>query len=78
MSAICGSLREYGFGLPDDADRELLARVTTRRAEIIADPAWIDIRFGIGDATTDVRRLGLDLDLGWVPWLGVVLRFAYE
>jgi len=25
-----------------------------------------------------VRRNGLDLDPGWVPWIGVVVRFVYE
>jgi hypothetical protein len=25
-----------------------------------------------------VRRAGLDLDPGWLPFLGVVLRFTYE
>jgi hypothetical protein len=24
------------------------------------------------------RRAGLDLDPGYVPWLGVVVRFVYE
>jgi hypothetical protein len=25
----------------------------------------------------DIRRAGLDLDPGWVPWLGVVVRYRY-
>ena len=27
---------------------------------------------------TEIRRAGLDLDPGYVPWLGVVVRFIYE
>jgi hypothetical protein len=27
---------------------------------------------------SEIRVAGLDLDPGWVPWLGVVIRFAYE
>jgi hypothetical protein len=26
----------------------------------------------------EVRRAGLDLDPGWIPWLGAVVRFVYE
>ena len=25
-----------------------------------------------------LRRLGLDLDPGWLPWLGCIVRFAYD
>jgi hypothetical protein len=77
-NAICAWLREHGFGPADRDDRALLDLVTRRRADIVADPAWIEAHFRLGDAATDVRRVGLDLDLGWIPWLGVVVRFAYE
>jgi hypothetical protein len=30
------------------------------------------------DADAFVRKAGLDLDLGWVSWLGSVVRFRYE
>jgi len=76
--AIRAWIREYGVALPDENDDSLLRGVTSRRAEVVADPAWIELRFALGDATTEVRRAGLDLDLGWVPWLGVVVRFVYE
>ena len=26
----------------------------------------------------DIRRAGLDIDPGWLPWLGRVVRFRYE
>jgi len=75
VGAICDSLRLHGLEAEDDS--ELLSAVTSRRAVIVADPAWIEARFRIGDATTEIRRAGLDLDLGWLPWLGVVVRFVY-
>jgi len=56
---------------------DVLSRVVERRAEIVADPGWIEIRMGLDDVSTELRRTGLDLDPGWVPWLGVVLRFTY-
>jgi len=73
--AICDSLRLHGLEAEDDS--ELLSAVTSRPAVIVADPAWIEARFRIGDATTEIRRVGLDLDLGWLTWLGVVVRFVY-
>jgi hypothetical protein len=27
---------------------------------------------------TRIRRLGLDLDPGWLPWLGCMLKIRYE
>jgi hypothetical protein len=35
------------------------------------------VRLSLDDVSTDVRRAALDLDPGWIPWLGVVVRFAY-
>jgi hypothetical protein len=52
--------------------------VTRRRGEIVADPGWIEVRFSLDDVTTEIRRAGLDLNPGYVPWLGVVVMFAYE
>jgi hypothetical protein len=56
---------------------ELLAAVCRRRAGIAADPGWIDVRLELDEVSTEVRRAGLDLDLGFVPWLGCVVRFVY-
>jgi hypothetical protein len=56
----------------------LIEFVCRRRAEIVADPGWIEVRFSLDEVTTEIRRAGLDLDPGYVPWLGVVVRFIYE
>jgi hypothetical protein len=55
----------------------LVVRVCGRRAQIAADPGWLEVRLAAEDADTAVRRAGLDLDPGHIPWLGVVVRFAY-
>ena len=55
----------------------VLAEVCMRRAEIVADLAWIDVLLALDDVSVEVRRAGLDIDPGWVPWLGVALRFVY-
>ncbi len=57
---------------------ELLPFVCNRRAEIVTDPGWIAIHFPVDDVSTAIRRAGLDLDPGYLPWLGVVVRFIYE
>jgi hypothetical protein len=62
----------------DDDEEALLAEVTRRGARIDADPGWLVVHLPLSSVSTEVRRAGLDLDLGYVPWLGVVIRFAYE
>ena len=76
-SAICKALRERGAALPGERDPAMLRRIIQRRAEIIADVAWIEAHFALADVCTEIRRAALDLDPGWMPWLGVVLRFVY-
>jgi hypothetical protein len=67
----------------DAALEELLERkhsvpfVCEREAEIAADPGWIEVRLPLSEVSTAIRRVGLDLDPGYVPWLGVVVRFVY-
>jgi hypothetical protein len=61
----------------EEPEAALLDLVCRRRAEIVGDPGWIEARFSLDDISLDVRRAGLDRDPGWVPWLGVVVRFSY-
>ncbi|MEO8333808.1 MAG: hypothetical protein ABI664_02465 [bacterium] len=61
----------------DEPDAALIHRVTSRNAEIVAEPAWIEVRLLASEIDTNVRRAGLDLDPGWIPWLGAVVRFTY-
>lgn len=73
---IIGRLRALLDWDADDA--ALIAFVCRRHAEIVADPGWIEVRFPLDDVTTELRRAGLDLDPGYLPWLGAVVRFVYE
>jgi hypothetical protein len=55
----------------------LVAWLCTRQAEVVADPGWIELHYSTDQADPAIRRVGLDLDPGFVPWLGVVMKFVY-
>lgn len=55
----------------------LLLAVCRRAATVIVDPGWTDVVLDLDEVSVDVRRAGLDLDLGFLPWLGCVVRFRY-
>ena len=52
--------------------------LAARRGTVLFAPAWIEIVLALDEVDVDVRVAGLDLDPGWVPWLGCVLRYRYE
>ena len=64
--------------LPDWRGPALLTRLLCRAARISADPGWIDVHFALRDVSVELRRAAIDLDPGFLPWLGVVLRYRYE
>ncbi len=63
--------------LPDALSGELVELVCRRSGEIVFDPGWIELRLPLDEVSTEIRRAGLDLDPGWIPWLGAVVRFVY-
>ncbi len=74
-------LREQLTAALDDPGiplEEAIDFVCRRRAKIAADPGWIDAIFPLAEVSTAIRRAGLDLDPGFIRWLGVVVRFLYE
>ena len=56
---------------------ELLDFVCRRRAEVVFDPGWLELRLPLDEVSVELRRAAIDLDPGWLPWLGVVVRFVY-
>jgi hypothetical protein len=38
----------------------------------------LDVSLALDDADVRIRRIGLDLDPGWLPWFGRVVRFHYD
>ena len=76
VAEILAALRE-SLGDSGRDDLALAVHVSTRPCELVADPGWIEARFSLEDVSLDIRRAGLDLDPGYLPWLGIVLRFVY-
>jgi hypothetical protein len=54
-----------------------LPELIRRPARIRATPTHIDVAFAFQDLDLRVRRLGLDINPGWVPWLLRVITFHY-
>ena len=46
-------------------------------ARFVATNSHIDLYFRLDDARFDIRRTGLDMNPGWLPWLGRVVTFHY-
>lgn len=55
-----------------------LLKILRRRALATLTETHIDVFFQFGDADARIRRAGLDLNPGWVPWLGKVVTFHYD
>ena len=69
---------EHGFARAMQRQSgEFRVQVRRRVAEIVVDPGWIEVRLQLEEVDVDLRRAGLDLDPGWLPWLGAVVRFVY-
>lgn len=69
-------LRTTGTDGPSDA--QLVDRVARRPASITREPGWIEVCLSLDHVDLDIRRAGLDVDPGWLAWLGRVVRFRYE
>ena len=46
-------------------------------ARLIASASHVDLHFRLNDVRLPVRRVGLDINPGWLPWLGRVVTFHY-
>jgi len=61
-----------------EAPEPRLRRVCQRPGRLAIEPGWIELTLPLDQVDTGVRRLGLDLDPGYLPWLGCVVRIRYE
>lgn len=51
--------------------------ICRREAWLSVEPGWIEAAFALGSVDLRLRRAALDLDPGWIPWLGRVVRYRY-
>jgi hypothetical protein len=54
-----------------------LAALARRDGAVAVTRTHLDVIFSYAQTDIDVRRAGIDLDPGWVPWLGRVVQFHY-
>jgi hypothetical protein len=55
--------------------------IIRRNGRVWLTRAELDVTLALADADVRIRRAGLDIDPGWVPWLGEfgrVVRFHYR
>lgn len=55
-----------------------LAAVCRRVGWLVLEPGWIELHLPLDSVDIRVRRLGLDLDPGWIAPLACVLRIRYD
>ena len=55
-----------------------LRQLIARPARVTVSPTHISVVFRSGDADIRIRCAALDLDLGWVPWLGRTIGFHFN
>jgi hypothetical protein len=54
-----------------------LGDVIARPGSVVATPTHLEVTWPLQAADVQIRAAGLDVDPGWVPWLGRVVRFHY-
>jgi hypothetical protein len=55
-----------------------ITEICQRPGMIHFERGWIEVHIPMQYAHLRLRRAALDLDPGWLPWLGCVVRFIYE
>jgi hypothetical protein len=58
--------------------RQGLISIVRRAARVSISETHIDAVFATSQADIRLRRIALDVDPGWVPWLGRVIQFHYR
>jgi hypothetical protein len=61
-----------------DAPEPRLQWVCRRPGLVCIEPGWIALHLDVDQIDTRLRRIGLDLDPGWVPMLQAVVRIRYD
>ena len=54
-----------------------LTTVVRRDAAVLCSRTHLDVIFDMESSDVRIRKVALDIDPGWVPWLGRVVQFHY-
>jgi hypothetical protein len=76
-AAAVGHVLEQARHPEDDTPIPTLWSLARRPGWIVADPGWLEVQLNLDEVDLLVRRAGLDLDPGWLDWLGTVVVFRY-
>ena len=78
-AAWAGSIadRLAAAGEPAPEPEAAVIRVTRRPGTVTGSPGWLEVRLPLATVDLTIRRAGLDIDPGWLPWLGAVVRYVY-
>jgi hypothetical protein len=77
VAGLWSQATAVALGLGEEGKTDAVDRVIRRSGAIDWAPGWTEVRMPLDEVDLDVRRAGLDLDPGWVPWLGTVVRYVY-
>jgi hypothetical protein len=55
-----------------------VVEIVARAGRIYTTPTSIDITMPMSSVDLQIRRAGLDIDPGYVPWFGRVVHFHYH
>jgi hypothetical protein len=80
---IVGHARTWAGAVAGRLDRTtedalaVVAAVAARPGIVDQESGWTDVHLDLSGVDVDERRAALDVDPGWVSWLGCVVRFRY-
>jgi hypothetical protein len=74
--ASLDALLELRLG-PSGQEEPWLKIVCRRAALLSVELGWIEASFALDSVDLRLRRGALDLDPGWIPWLGSVVKYCY-
>jgi hypothetical protein len=55
-----------------------LVALIRRNARLSSTRTHVDVHFLLRQVDLRVRKAGLDVDPGWIPWFGRVVTFHYH
>jgi hypothetical protein len=61
-----------------DDEQVATLELAQRQGVVEGEPGLLKVVLRLDEVDIEVRRAGLDIDPGWLPWLGAIVRYRYE